>query len=460
MSKRVVIIGGGISGLAAAYWLMKEHVDVYVLEKAGQAGGSMDTQTENDFLFDRGPNSGLDITPFLGEMVKGLELDDELIYADSIGNKRYILRNNQLHALPMSPLALIKSRLFSTAGKLRLLKEPFVGRSEEGYYQSVAQFVQRRLGQEFLDYAINPFISGVYAGRPEDLSVKSAFPKLYELEETYGGLIMGTIRSMRKRKKSKETSKQSAKMFSFRNGMQTLPKAIAKKLKDRFIPLADVQEIVKENNKYILHYNNAGTMKTLEADIVLSTAPAYIAAELFNKFDSKLTNHLNDIYYPPVMVIYTAFKTADIKQSLDGFGFLIPEKEKKNFLGSIWSSILFPNRTAEGTASFTIFTGGARQTGIAAEDKEKVVNRTLREFKEIMGIDELTDPVHLSHRYWAKAIPQYRVGYIEHEKYFAEFEKKFPELLIGGNYRGGISVGDCLKNSKPTAEKIMKLINQ
>lgn len=460
MSKRIVIIGGGISGLSIAYWLMKEHADVYVLEKGAQAGGSMETQIENGFLFDRGPNSGLDITPLLKEMVTGLELENELIYANTIGNTRYILRDNVLHPLPMSPVSLLKSKLFTASGKLRLLKEPFVGKSEEGYYQSVAQFVTRRLGQEFLDYAINPFISGVYAGRPEELSVKSAFPKLYELEEQYGGLIVGTVRSIRKRKKSKETSKQSAKMFSFRSGMQTLPKTIAKKLKDRFIPLADVKEIIKENNKYILNYNNAGVMKSFEADVVVSTAPAFVTAELFAKFDTKLTNHLNDIYYPPVLVIYAAFKTEDIKQPLDGFGFLIPEKEKKHFLGSIWSSVLFPNRTNEGTASFTIFAGGARHTEIATEDKEKVVNRALREFKDIMGIDELTEPVHISHRYWSKAIPQYRLGYIEHEKYFAEFEKKFPELMLAGNYRGGISVGDCLKNSKPTAEKVLNIINQ
>lgn len=455
MSKRIVIIGGGISGLSIAYWLYKANADVYVLEKGAEAGGSMESHTDSGFLFDRGPNSGLETTPLLQEMVAGLELQNDFVYASATGNKRYILRDGTLHPLPMSPGLFIKSKLFSTKAKLRLMAEPLVGRSKDGYYQSVAQFVERRLGREFLDYAINPFVSGVYAGRPEDLSVKSSFPKLYELEEEYGGLILGTIRSIRKRKKRAEKSKQSAKMFSFRNGMQTLPRAIAAKLKDRFIPLADVQEINKENNKYILSYNNAGTVKQFEADIIINTAPAFVASPLFRKFDPTLSNHLDAVYYPPVMVIYTAFEKSAIRQPLDGFGFLIPEKEKRAFLGAIWSSVLFPGRTTDTTASFTLFAGGARNAQIAGEDKEKVINTALREFREIMGIDELTDPVYLSHRFWSKAIPQYTIGYIEHERYFDEFEKRFPEIILAGNYRGGISVGDCIKNSKLTAEKAL-----
>lgn len=244
-------------------------------------------------------------------------------------------------------------------------------------------------------------------------------------------------------------------MFSFKSGMQTLPRAIAAKLKDRFIPLADVQEISKENNKYILSYNNAGAVKQFEADIIINTSPAFIASSLLRKFDATLSNHLDAVYYPPVMVIYAAFEKSAIKQPLDGFGFLIPEKEKRSFLGAIWSSVLFPGRTAETTASFTLFAGGARNSQIATEDREKVINSALREFREIMGIDELTDPVYLSHRFWSKAIPQYTIGYIEHERYFDEFEKRFPEIILAGNYRGGISVGDCIKNSKLTAEKAL-----
>ncbi|MEJ2194397.1 MAG: protoporphyrinogen oxidase [Ignavibacteriaceae bacterium] len=227
-NKKVIIIGAGISGLTTAYLLHKEGFNVTVLEKNNRVGGSIETVTEGGFLFDRGPNSALETTPIISQLVEELNLRDELVYANKEGNTRYILRKNRLLALPMSPQAFLKSNLFSIRAKLRLMAEPFIRKSHDGYYQSIAEFVKRRLGQEFLDYAVNPFVAGVYAGKPEDLSVKSAFPKLYALEEQYGGLILGTIRSVRKRKKRKEQSRQSAKMLSFKNGMKVLPVAIAK----------------------------------------------------------------------------------------------------------------------------------------------------------------------------------------------------------------------------------------
>jgi len=234
-NKRVVVLGAGISGLTTAYLLHKDGYDVTVLEKKNKVGGSIETVTENGLLFDRGPNSALETTPLIAQLVEELDLAEQFVYANKKGNKRYILRNNQLHVLAISPPAFIRSKLFSGKAKLRLLKEPFVGKSQDGYYQSIAEFVTRRLGQEFLDYAINPFVAGVYAGNPEDLSVKSAFPKLYALEEEYGGLIVGTIRSIRKRKKRKEQSKQSAKMISFKDGMKVLPEAITNHLGNRVI---------------------------------------------------------------------------------------------------------------------------------------------------------------------------------------------------------------------------------
>jgi oxygen-dependent protoporphyrinogen oxidase len=177
------------------------------------------------------------------------------------------------------------------------------------------------LGQEFLDYAINPFVAGVYAGNPEDLSVASAFPKLYELEEKYGGLIVGTIRSISERKKRKEQSKQNAKMFSFVNGMQSLPKAIAKKLGERVVPFAEIKSIKKNEKRFSVSYHNAGFDKKIECDLLLSTLPAYVTSSLFKDIDSNLANHLDAIYHPPVMVLYLGYKKEDVGRPLDGFGF-------------------------------------------------------------------------------------------------------------------------------------------
>ena len=455
MNKKIVILGAGISGLAAAYWLNKDGYDVTVLEKKADVGCSMESVVEKGYMFDRGPNSGLETTPLIGQLIDGLNLRDQLVYANKEGNKRYILRDNNLYPLPMSPPAFIKTKLFSTGAKLRLFAEPFIGRSNDGYYQSIAEFVKRRLGKEFLDYAINPFVAGVYAGNPEELSVKSAFPKLYALEEKYGGLIIGSVKSMRERKKRAEKSKQSARMFSFIDGMQTLPKAIAASLGNNVITSAEVTGIKKTQNGYSVLFNNSGTEKEIECDVIYSTLPAYFAADLFKSFDDGLEKHLKEIYYPPVLVVYLVYNKTVIKQALDGFGFLIPAKEKKSFLGAIWSSVIFPNRAEGDTASFTLFIGGARNPEIGNIDKEILFKKVRGEFEQLMGI--AADPVHFFYRYWPKSIPQYNIGYIEHEKYIEEFEAKNPGIVLGGNYRGGISVGDCIKNSEIITNKIKEL---
>jgi oxygen-dependent protoporphyrinogen oxidase len=452
-SIKIVTLGAGISGLATSYLLSKNGFDVTILEKKKEAGGSMESVYESSFLFDRGPNSGLETTPLIGQIVDEIGLRDQMVYANKKGNKRYILRNNQLYPLPMSPPAFLKTKLFSGPAKLRLMAEPFIGRSKDGYYQSIAEFVKRRLGKEFLDYAINPFVAGVYAGNPEDLSVKSAFPKLYELEEKYGGLIIGTIKSMKERKQRAEKSKQSAKMFSFRDGMQTFPSALAKNLDSKVITSAEVNSIEKTGNGFKVNYKSGNISESIDCDAVLSTIPSYSASEIFKPFDEKLSEHLNNIYYPPVLVLYLGYKESDIKQPLDGFGFLIPAKEKKSFLGAIWSSVLFPNRAPEGQASFTLFIGGSRNPEIGNIDKEILFKKARTEFESIMKING--NPTFISYRYWNKAIPQYNVGYIEHEKYFAEFEKNNPGIFLSGNYRGGISVGDCIKNAEVTARKII-----
>ena len=457
-SKKIVVIGAGISGLTTAYLLFKEGYDVVVIEQKDKVGGSIETVNSEGFLFDRGPNSGLETTPLIQQLVKDLNLEDQFVYANREGNKRYILRDEKLHALPMSPPAFFNTKLFSGKAKLRLFAEPFIARSKDGYYQSIAEFVNRRLGKEFLDYAINPFVAGVYAGKPEELSVKSAFPKLYALEEEYGGLIVGTIRSIRKRKKSKEVSKQSAKMFSFRDGMKVLPEAIANEMGNRVSAGVEVISVRKTaEGNYGVTFKDGQQNLTLLADIVLSTVPAYRAAELFGHFDENLPKHLSEIYYPPVLVLYLVYERNDIGQPLDGFGFLIPEKEEKSFLGAIWSSIIFPNRSDETKAAFTLFIGGSRDAGFVDDVEQLVMDRARREFELIMKIS--AEPVLAAKRFWPKAIPQYNLGYVEHENYFDHFEKDNSGIILGGNYRGGISIGDCIKNSELVANKIKSIIN-
>jgi len=446
MDKSIVIIGAGITGLASAHWLNKEGYNVKVLEANAEVGGSMISVKEDGYLIDYGPNSGLETSPLIKTLINDLHLEDQFIYANKEGNKRYILKNDKLYPLPMSPKEFLSTKLFSTKAKLRLALEPFIGKSDDGYYQSISEFVTRRLGKEFLDYAINPFVAGVYAGNPDKLSVKSAFPKLYRLEENYGGLIKGTIKGARERKKSGEKSKQNAAMFSFKNGMATLPKAIHTNLGDRVQLNSKVIAVNRTDNKYTVSYKTGDTIFTLETDLVISTAPSYTTSKIFAAMDNELSNHLDQIYYPPVLVLYLGYDKSKISQPLDGFGFLIPAKEKKKFLGALWSSVIFDNRAPENKAAFTLFVGGARSPELFEDDNNKLIQDIINDFQKIMGING--KPEFVKSKFWRKAIPQYNIGYIEHEKYFKEFEKKNPGIILGGNYIGGISVGDCVKSSE------------
>lgn len=454
--EEVVIIGAGITGLTTAYWLKKEGFKVKILESKDEVGGNIKTINHKDFIFDTGPNSGLETTPLISQLVQELNLQEEFVYADKSANKRYILRNNILHPLPMKPKDFLSTKLFSSKAKLRVMLEPFIGKSKDGYYQSLAEFVRRRLGQEFLDYAINPFVSGVFAGDPENLSVKSAFPKLYRLEEVYGGLFKGMIKGAKERKRRAEKSKQSAAMFSFRNGMSVLPKKLADYLKDEILLNHSTKKITKNENDFSILVDYDGKQETIQTKSILFTIPAYTTAEILKDFDGYLFNQLSTIYYPPVLVLNVIYDKNKIGQPLDGFGFLIPEKENKSFLGAIWNSAIFPNRGNDKFASFTIFVGGARQYKIFDLGFDKLIEIVLNEFEEIMRIEG--KPESIMYRFWEKAIPQYSIGYIEKENAISEFERKFKGIFLGGNYRGGISVGDCIKNSKIHSERISNFV--
>jgi len=460
-NKKVVVIGGGISGLATAFWLHRNGVEVTVLEQNNHVGGTICTEITDGFLVEYGPNSTLETTPLISKLLEETEIKGEMCYANEVSNKRYILRNGRLCQLPMSPPAFIKTKLFSTRAKLRLLAEPFIGRSSDGD-ESVADFVVRRLGQEFLDYAINPFVAGVYAGSPEQLSVRSAFPKLYALEENYGSLIKGTIKGHRERKKRAEVSKQFAKMFSFKLGMETMPRAIARKLGDKVMLNTQVQGLrIKDSRfRYSVEAKQSGKLQTFEAEVVILATPAYRTAQIVESFVKETAScyaGLREIYYPPVAVVFTAYKSERIKQELDGFGFLVPEKEKRNILGTIWSSTIFPNRAPEGYAGLTTFVGGTRQAELVEKDDDELLRLVQQDLATIMGIEGKPDFIRIIR--WERAIPQYNIGYSRVMESIERLERQFPGLYVCSNYRGGISVGDCIMNADRTVQRVLEYID-
>ena len=453
--KSVIVVGAGISGLSTAYFLDRAGSDVTLLELEPVPGGTMQTIREDGWLVETGPTSSLETTPLLGEMVKELGIGDEWVYADASADKRYILRDGKLHPLPMTPLAFLVSSLWGGRGKLRLLGEPIVGRAPAE--ESVAQFVTRRLGKEFLDYAIDPFVSGVYAGDPKRLSVRAAFPKLYALEEKYGGLMKGMILGAGERRQRAEKAKDKARMFSFREGMQTFPRAIARRLGAKIRYGCDVVAVERgTDGRFRILLGRGGGGIPAEADVVVLAVPAYAAELLIRHFSPAASDALRRISYPPVAEVFLGYRAEDMGRALDGFGYLVPAKEGRSILGTIWSSSLFPGRAPEGHVALTTFVGGSRQPQIARKNEEDLIRLVTSELRALMNVRG--DPVYARVSRWERAIPQYNLGHQELMTTVDGLETDMPGLFFCNNFRGGIAVGDCVMNGEKTARRILETL--
>ena len=452
-NKSVAIVGAGIAGLCTAYWLEKQGYDVTVFEKHKHIGGAIITKKENGFLMDLGPNSTLETSEVLKKLVTEIGLDDQKIYGNEESNKRYIIKKGQLTPVPTSLPKFLSTNLFSWKAKFRLLKEPFIKASDNPDI-SLAEFVKRRLGQEFLDYAINPFVAGVYAGDPKQLSTAAGFPKLYALEQKYGSLIKGAFLGARERKKRKEVAKDRAKLFSFKNGMSTFPERLASKLKREIQIKTDVTLIEPAGNQFQLQLKSENKSSVQTFDKVVMCIPTHAIARIFSGIKNGEKEALLNVQHPPINVVFLGYKKEDIQRPLDGFGFLIPEKENRRILGAIWSSTIFPGRAPEGCVAITCFVGGTRQPEMAQLPDDQLIEMVSEELNTLMKIKN--NPVHYSIKRWPKAIPQYAIGYQGVQTIFSNIESSFPGLHFAGNYRRGISVGDSVLSAFEICQSIQE----
>jgi oxygen-dependent protoporphyrinogen oxidase len=450
--KKYAVVGAGISGLSIAFWLRKRGIDSTVFESTYRTGGSIVTEKKSKFLIDLGPNSTLETSPIISKLISDAGIENKKCYANEASNNRYILRNGKLHALPMSPGKFISSSLFSLKAKLRLFKEPFIRRTSNPDI-SLADFVRHRLGQEFLDYAINPFVAGVYAGQPERLSTSAAFPKLYALEDKYGSLIKGAILGIKERKKRPDVSKDRAKLFSFLGGMSDLPEALKSGIKKSIKLGREVTSIEYEPDHIIVTIKEENLVSKQKFDGVVITTPTESTAHIVKNIAPDEAKLMEDIEYAPVAVVYMAFKRTDILHDLNGFGFLVPEKEKRKILGSIWSSSIFPERVPEGFVAFTTFVGGSRQPDLVQLNDDKLKEVVLKELNDILPVQG--QPVITMIKRWSRAIPQYTLGYNKYQRIFEKLEEKYNGLYFSGNFWHGISVGDCIISAHNTVEKII-----
>lgn len=432
-----LIIGAGMSGLSAAFFLKQQGEDVLVLEASKRAGGNVHTLQHAGFMLEAGPNTLMDNDPAIGRLIDGLGLRAAAREANPAARKRYVVRDGRAVALPTSPLDFLRTPLFSVQGKLRLLAEPFIGRAIEE--ETVAQFVQRRLGQEFLDWAIDPFVSGVYAGDPARLSVQAATAKVYALEREHGSLLRGALKKAFKARKAEVQTTPVGRMFSFDDGLQQLVDALVSYLGDQLVVQAAVQSLrhVAEG------WNVSSAQGEFLARRVVLAVPADACADLLEPFLGVRVHALRDIPYPPVMSIALGFRREDVAHPLDGFGVLIPSKERLTTLGALFSSTLFPNRAPQEHVLLTVFIGGRRHEEIGAWCDERLIAQVLRDLSPILGLR--APPVMTHVQRWSRAIPQYELGHVQRLAALDEAMQKLPGLFTRANWREGVAVSDTIR---------------
>jgi protoporphyrinogen/coproporphyrinogen III oxidase len=442
MSKKIGIIGGGVSGLTAAFLLKNKGFEVTLFEKSGRVGGNIETVEIDGFKIEYAPNSLLK-SPRLVDLIKALNLETEVLAANAANKKRYVLQNSKLKSLPMSVAKMATDDYFSLKGRLRLLKEPFV-RTKSPENESVAEFFERRLGREIVEKAADPFIAGIYAGNPETLSVRAAFPRLYELEKEFGSLLLGSLRS-----KTEKTDANFPRTFSFKNGVQTLTDKLAESLGESLKTNTEVTNIEKiADGKWRVQTDSDEDI----FDALIISTPAEAAAKLIENTDANLSEQLAQIYYPPIAMVFFGVKKETLEKNLDGFGFLVPSGERRNILGTIWNSAVFENRAPDGYHLLTTFVGGARNTELFEKSDDELFEIVFEELKSILGLREKPEFTHIKR--WRKAIPQYLLGYEKVENGIEQFERANKGIYFCSNFYKGISVGDCVKNAYALAEEI------
>ena len=457
-SSSAIIIGSGISGLTTAYKLQHSGCSVNVFERGGRVGGAINTHSQNGWLAEYGPNTILETNTQIKTLITELGLDGEKLYPNSVSSNRFIVKNGKLLPLPISPLAFFSSSLFSAKSKCNIIREPFIPKWQNDYEESLSEFVLRRLGQNFLDYAVNPFVAGVFAGDPNKLSVKHALSKLYKLEQDYGSLIKGQIKKAKLPAQSDDIPKNRAKMFSFKNGLKVLPETLASKLKTPIEFNTTVEQVQKLNEGWEITYNQQNEIKTLKADnlIYAGTGHQLANCKIMNNKNLDLSFG-NEIEYPPVATLTLGFHKNQIQHALNGFGLLVPQVENLQILGALFNSSLFPYRAPDDHVTITVFMGGVRQPELALESEEKRLDIAVNDLTMLLGITG--SPALIFHKQWTKAIPQYNVGYGDIKSKFQRLEKDNPGLYFTGNYREGISVADTILQAIQTADNIITTNN-
>ncbi len=448
-----IIIGGGLSGLATAWELQRRGVQVRVLESRDETGGVVRSLRRSGFLVDIGPSEMLVKSAAVEDTLKEIGLESRMQVANPQASKRYIVRRGRPVQVPMSPLGGVFTPLFSLRGKLRLLREFRVpkGRSED---ESVASFVRRRVGADFLDYAVNPLVSGIFAGDPEQLSMRHAFPKLWELERRHGGLMRGAL-ALRAETRANGHPSYKRKLVSFEGGMGTLTGTLAAHLGDAVhcgVQVLGAQQTPEGRWKMI--WKRGGDVHQMTADSLVLSVPAHAVRTLPLPGDlQRALAALSEVVYSPVSTLYLGYRREQVRHPLDGFGMLVPRRERRRILGTLFMSSLFPGRAPEGHVGLLTFVGGMNAPDKASLPAATMAAIVREELGDLLGVSG--EPVLVHHHFWPNAIPQYSLGYQRVLDRLEHAEERFKGLAIVSNFRGGPGAGDCLASARAAAERLV-----
>jgi oxygen-dependent protoporphyrinogen oxidase len=449
-TRDVLVVGAGISGLTAAFHLLRGGLDVAVIEASGRVGGAIRTLRDGGWTFEQGPNTVLESRPAVGRLIREAGLEGRKLAASPAAKKRFLWKGDRLMPLPSGPGSFLTTPLFPASAKLRLLREPFIGRAPEGTEESIAQFVRRRLGPAFLDYAVGPFVSGVYAGDPERLSVRWAVARIYALERDHGGLIRGALA---KRKGAGSGFGPGGGMISIDGGLEELPRWLAEVVEEVRTGVA-CRGLRIDGGGFAVE-TDAGTLHARE---VVLAVPADALAGILAEASEGRSRAFAEIPYAPVVVASYGCRRADVRHPLDGFGFLAPRKESLRLLGGLFPSTLYPDRAPAGHVAIAAFAGGRTDPGILDLDDDALHAALLAELDRALGLQG--DPVvrHLTR--WPRAIPQYEIGHGRFVDLAQALERELPGLHLAGSFLGGVSVPDCIQNATDLAETILAAVRE
>ena len=460
IEKDIVIIGAGLTGLTLAFYLKKAGKNVLILEKSDRTGGVVNSVTENGFTYETGPSTGVLSTLELAELFEDLQGKCVLETANKQAQKRYIWIKESWEALPSGLLSAVKTPLFTLYDKFRILGEPW--RKKGGNPdESVAEMLVRRLGKSFLDYAVDPFLSGVYAGDPYKLITRHALPKLYALEFEHGGFIRGTIakhKGVKLNQPHSNAHKITREVFSVYGGLKSLIDALTEEVGPENIQLGCKQSIINpaSNGFCTTFIDHSGIEIKAQSDKVVTTIGGYALPDLLPFIDSQLMLHLSQTNYAPVIQIAVGYNQwTGIK--LDAFGGLVSSKDKRNVLGVLFPSAIFSQRAPQGGALLSVFMGGVKRAELLQLPDEELTQIVCEELKITMKIDVKPDLLRI-HRY-QHAIAQYDIKSENRFAAIVAIERNYPGLKLAGSFRDGIGMADRVKQAKMIANQLNQELN-